>query len=66
MKKNLLLSKMALYGDTQKDLAEATGLSHGRLNEKINEKAVFTAEEIKTIKERYSLTSDEVDEIFLS
>jgi len=67
MNKNLLKSKMALYGDNFTTLAEAIGLTLQTLSLKINEnKAEFTQSEIKLIKERYHLTNDEVDEIFFA
>lgn len=66
MNKNKLVSKMKLYGDTQESLAEAIGISVQRLNAKINQTggAEFTMSEIRAIKIRYNLTSEEVDEIF--
>lgn len=66
--KNLLLSKMKLFGDRQEDLANALGLSLSRTNAKINETdgAEFTLSEIKIIKFRYHLTAEEVDAIFFA
>lgn len=66
MNKNLFISKMKLFGDTQESLAEAVGISLSRLNAKINETggAEFTKNEIKAIKLRYCLTAEEVDLIF--
>lgn len=66
MNAKLLRSKMVLFGDTQKDLAEHIGISDVRLSAKINETngAEFTQREIKAIKERYGLTSEEVALIF--
>ncbi len=66
MNKNLLISKMKLFGDTQADLAAAIDLSLTRTNAKINETdgAEFDAGEIKIIKIRYHLTAAEVDAIF--
>ena len=66
MKKNLLEAKMKIFGDTQKDLAEAIGISVQSLNYKLNEKVDFTRSEIQKIKERYKLTAEEIDEIFFS
>ena len=68
MNKNLLISKMKLFGDTQQMLADALGLSLNRTNAKINETdgAEFTQSEIKKIMIRYNLTSDEVVQIFLT
>ena len=66
--KNLLISKMKLFGDTQADLADALGISLARTNAKINETdgAEFTMGEIKIIKFRYHLTAEEVDAIFFA
>lgn len=68
MYKNKLESKMRLYGDTQETLAKALGISIQRLNAKINccKGADFRQREIKAIKERYNLTSQEIDEIFFN
>jgi len=61
-------SKMVLHGDTNATLAKAIGLSAQRLSAKINETngAEFTQSEIQKIKERYSLTLQEADEIFFN
>jgi len=66
MNKNKLVSKMKLHGDTQEMLADAIGISVQRLNAKINQTggAEFTMSEIRAIKIRYQLTSEEVDDIF--
>ena len=68
MNKNLLLSKMKLFGDRQEDLANALGISLSRTNAKINETdgAEFTQGEITIIKIRYHLTAEEVDAIFFA
>lgn len=68
MNKNLLISKMKLFGDTQQMLADALDLSLTRTNAKINETdgAEFTKREITIIKIRYHLTADEVDQIFFA
>ena len=65
--KNLLKSKMALHGDTQADLAKAIGNTRTNITSKINAyKFAFTKKEIEIIKERYSLTDAEVQEIFFA
>ncbi len=66
MNKNKLISVMVKYGDTQRVLAEALGITRVTLCSKINEKhgAVFTQPEMRIIKTRYSLTDKEVAEIF--
>jgi len=77
MNTNKLRAKMALYGDTGGTLAKlygdtggtlakALGLSPQWFSRKLNEKnAEFTQGEIQAIKDRYNLTAEEVDEIFL-
>lgn len=57
---------MVAFGDNNATLAEALSLSPQRLSAKINETngAEFTANEIKIIIKRYSLTADEVMDIF--
>lgn len=66
MNKNMFVSKMKLFGDTQEILAEALGLSLSRLNAKINETdgAEFKQSEIKFFIVRWQLTPEEVDQIF--
>ena len=66
MNKNKFVSVMKLHGDTQESIAEAIGISFQRLNAKINQTngAEFTMSEIRAIKIRYNLTSQEIDEIF--
>ena len=71
--KNLLKSKMALYGEDQNALAAALGITIQRLSAKMNAKQVtdkvkaaqFTLAEVRIIMERYSLTPEEVVAIFL-
>ena len=66
MNKNKFVSVMKLHGDTQESLAEAIGLSVQRMNAKINSTggAEFTMSEIRAIKIRYGLKSEEIDDIF--
>ncbi len=68
MNKNLLVSKMKLYGDTNAALASAIGISPQRFSAKLNEYqgAEFNQGEIQKIRERYSLTDDEVVQIFFA
>ena len=68
MNKNMFVSKMKLYGDTQEILAEALGISLSRLNAKINETdgAQFKQNEIKFFRNRWRLTPEEVDHIFFA
>ena len=55
---------MVKYGDSQKDLATALGISLSRLNLKINGGADFRQAEILFIKDRYKLKPEEIDAIF--
>lgn len=65
MNKNRLKSLIVLYDGTQKNLAQAIGISQSRLNAKINEKnAEFTQKEIKMIADRYGLSASDISEIF--
>lgn len=66
LNKNLFVSKMKLYGDTQQMLGEYLGLSTQRVNAKINatDGAEFTPTEMKKIKVKYNLTDEEFLAIF--
>ena len=66
MNKKRLKAAMALHGDTGKDLAAALSISQQRLSAKINERngAGFVQKEILAIKDRYSLSADELNNIF--
>lgn len=68
MNKNMFVSKMKLFGDTQSVLAEALDLSLSRLNAKINETdgAEFRQREIAFFRNRWNLTPEEVDQIFFA
>ena len=62
-----LKSVMALFGDTYKNLADLLGISEASVGNKINEKGTeFKQGEIAKIKERYSLSSEQIDSIFFS
>lgn len=66
--KNMFVSKMKLFGDTQETLATALGISLSRLNAKINETdgAEFRQSEICFFRLRWHLTPEEVDQIFFA
>lgn len=67
MNKALLRSIMTLHGDTNKDLADYLCISEQSLCNKINENGTeFKQGEMKRIKIRYNLTSDQVDLIFFA
>lgn len=68
MNKQLLRSKMALLGDSNKTLSKALNISQNRFSMKINETngAEFKKKEILAIKARYKLTAQEVTDIFFT
>ena len=66
MDKAKFKSVMVLHGDTQGRLAEVLEMAQETLSRKLNEQGQFSQSEIKAIKERYDLTPDEVDAIFLN
>ncbi len=68
MNKQKLVGIMYGNGDRQEDLANAIGISLQRFNAKLNETggAEFTQGEIQRIKERYNLSSDDIDDIFFT
>ncbi len=68
MNKRLFKSKMALFGDTNASLAAFIGISPQRCSAKLNgtNGAEYTQGEILSIKNRWNLTSEEVDAIFFA
>lgn len=68
MNKKMLESKMKLFGDTNATLAQAIGISPQSLSAKKNETngKEFNQGEIVKIKERYKLSSEEIDNIFFA
>ena len=67
MNKELLRSIMVLHGDTNKTLADYLGITEQSLCNKINENGTeFKQREIRLIKVRYKLTSNQVDLIFFA
>ena len=66
MNSKLLKATIIKNGDTQEKLADAMGLITSGLNMRINGHIEFRRNEINFIKQRYSLTSEEVDEIFFT
>ena len=67
MNKELLRSIMVLHGDTNKTLADYLGITEQSLCNKINENGTeFKQGEIRRIKIRYNLTSDQIDLIFFA
>lgn len=68
MNKALLESIIKLHKDTGTSLAEYLGMARSTFSAKINETngAEFTQGEIADIKEKYSLTPEQIDEIFFT
>ena len=66
MNTRMLKSKMVLFDDTNVTMAEALGITPPAYSLKLNGENDFKQEEIKIIKERYNLTPEEVDTIFLT
>lgn len=62
----LLKATIIKNGDTQETLAEAMGIQTSGLSMRINGHTEFRRSEINFIKNRYNLSSDEVDEIFFT
>ena len=65
MNVSMLLSKMALFGDTQKSLANELNISEQTFSVK-KKTGSFTQPEIKAISERYKLTDCEIVDIFFA
>ena len=63
MNSNLLKATIIKNGDTQEKLAKDMGLQTSALNMRINGKIEFRRNEIIFIKQRYNLSSDEVESI---
>lgn len=64
MKVNLLKSKMSLYGDNNKKLAEKLNITPSALSRKINGSSSFNVEEMRYICKEYQLTDEEFIDIF--
>ena len=67
MDKTMFRSIMVLHGDTNEDLAKYLGITAQSVSAKINENGTeFKQGEITKIKDRYSLSAEQVDAIFFS
>lgn len=66
MNKNAFRAIIAYHGDTQKEVADALGISVQTVSDKVNGYTDFKQGEIKILIERYNLTPEQVDEIFFS
>lgn len=64
MNKNAFRSVMIYHGDTQKDVADALGISEQTVSDKVNGSSDFKQSEIKILIDRYNLTPAQVNEIF--
>lgn len=64
--KNLLLSKMILKGDRQKDLFLLFKMSHTAIQNKFNGKTQWSIDQAKLIIKTYKLTKEEAYDIFLA
>lgn len=64
--RNLLKSKIALVGMSEKKLAEAADISYAAYNKKIVGKVYFTVKDIFKIAKVLSLTGEDIVEIFFS
>lgn len=62
--RKLLKSKQSLFGDNDSKLAAYLNITPQTFSTKVNGKADFTVGEIKKIRDRYSLTDEEVAAIF--
>jgi len=67
MNKKMLESQMKLNGDTAGTLSDIIGISRQTFSLKINDKgSEFTQSEISSIKGRYKLTPEQIDNIFFT
>ena len=68
MNRNLLRAAMVRFGDTGEELSAALGIARSTLSAKMTsyKGADFTQNEILTIKNRYNLSANEIDEIFFN
>lgn len=57
---------MDLYNENLADLAEALGISYQSISKKVNGHSDFKLGEIQQIKDRYSLSAEEIDYIFFN
>lgn len=66
MNKNELRAEMARHGDTNETLAKYLGLSAPSFSKKLNAERDFRQSEIMKIRDRYSLTAEDVVRIFFT
>lgn len=66
MVKNELKAMMALYGDTQEDLANFLNKTPQSISAKINGAQEFKRPEIEKIAIRYQMTAEDIQRIFFA
>lgn len=66
MNKRKFKAAMILHGDNGGTVAEALNVSPQTVSAKLNNKAEFTQNEMRILKDRWNLSADEVDEIFFA
>lgn len=68
MNTNLLKSELTKLGYTQAAAAQAIGISLSRFNAKLNnaDGAEFSLGEVRTMKDLFGLSSEQIDHIFFS
>lgn len=66
MNKNMLESAMKAFGDTGETLSNYLNISRSTFSLKLNGKNDFTLSEMTAIKQRYSLSCEQIDAIFFS
>lgn len=64
MKRNLFEAEMKRFGDNNETLAGALGIAPTTLSRKKHGSSDFTLPELETIKARYALNAEQMDEIF--
>ena len=57
---------MGINGDTQSDLASVLGIAQSALSARMNGHTDFRKNEIDEIRKRYSLSAEEVQDIFFA
>ena len=66
MNKKWLEAEMKRFGDTGSTLADALNISEVTLSRKKNGESDFTRGEMATIKKRYALSAEMIDQIFFT
>ena len=66
MDMNLLKYFMGRHGDNQAELAKALGLPQSALSERMNGRRSFRQNEMDTIRKRYGLTAQDMQNVFFA